>query len=65
MSATASLEVRGERSVGLPLIELARVEKVYRTGKLEYPALRGVDLTIGAALKAAMFARNAVSAAFS
>ena len=46
MSATASLEVRGERSVGLPLIELARVEKVYRTGKLEYPALRGVDLTM-------------------
>ena len=29
------------------LIELAGVEKVYRTGKLEYPALRGVDLTIG------------------
>jgi putative ABC transport system ATP-binding protein len=29
-----------------PLIELAGVEKVYRTGKLEYPALRGVDLAI-------------------
>ena len=29
-----------------PLIELAGVEKVYRTGKLEYPALRGIDLTI-------------------
>jgi putative ABC transport system ATP-binding protein len=29
-----------------PLIELARVEKVYRTGKVEFPALRGVDLTI-------------------
>lgn len=29
-----------------PLIELAGVEKVYRTGKLEYRALRGVDLTI-------------------
>jgi len=28
------------------LIELARVEKVYRTGKLEYRALRGVDLSI-------------------
>ena len=28
------------------LIELAGVEKVYRTGKLEYPALRGIDLTI-------------------
>jgi len=28
------------------LIELVGVEKVYRTGKLEYPALRGIDLTI-------------------
>ena len=31
-----------------PLIELASVEKVYRMGKLDYHALRGVDLTIGA-----------------
>src|SRR4051812_39445129 len=31
---------------GPPLIELAGVEKVYRTGKLAYRALRGVDLTI-------------------
>ncbi len=29
-----------------PLIELAGVEKVYRTGKVEFPALRGVDLSI-------------------
>jgi putative ABC transport system ATP-binding protein len=29
-----------------PLIELAGVEKVYRTGKVSYQALRGVDLTI-------------------
>ena len=29
-----------------PLIELAGVEKVYRTGKIEFTALRGVDLTI-------------------
>ena len=29
-----------------PLIELAGVEKVYRTGKVEYRALRGIDLTI-------------------
>jgi putative ABC transport system ATP-binding protein len=29
-----------------PLIELAGVEKVYRTGKLSFRALRGVDLTI-------------------
>jgi putative ABC transport system ATP-binding protein len=33
-------------AVGPPLIELAGVKKVYRTGKLEYPALRGIDLTI-------------------
>jgi putative ABC transport system ATP-binding protein len=30
------------------LIELAGVEKVYRNGKLEYPALRGVDLAVAA-----------------
>ena len=30
------------------LIELVGVEKVYRTGKLEYRALRGVDLSIPA-----------------
>ena len=30
-----------------PLIELAGVEKVYRTGKVEFRALRGVDLSIG------------------
>jgi putative ABC transport system ATP-binding protein len=29
-----------------PLIELAGVEKVYRTGKVEFPALCGVDLSI-------------------
>jgi ABC-type lipoprotein export system ATPase subunit len=29
-----------------PLIELAGVEKVYRMGKLDYRALRGVDLSI-------------------
>jgi putative ABC transport system ATP-binding protein len=33
-------------SLGPALIELAGVEKVYRTGKVEYRALRGVDLTI-------------------
>ena len=30
-----------------PLIELERVEKVYRMGRLDYPALRGIDLVIG------------------
>jgi ABC-type multidrug transport system fused ATPase/permease subunit len=29
-----------------PIIELARVEKVYRSGKVGFPALSGVDLTI-------------------
>jgi putative ABC transport system ATP-binding protein len=32
--------------VGSPLIQLRSVEKVYRTGKLEFAALRGVDLDI-------------------
>ena len=32
--------------VSRTLIELARVEKVYRNGKLEYVALRGIDLSI-------------------
>jgi putative ABC transport system ATP-binding protein len=31
-----------------PLIELVGVEKVYRMGKVDYRALRGVDLTIAA-----------------
>src|SRR5687768_4365429 len=34
--------------LGAPLIELAGVEKVYRMGKVDYRALRGVDLAIGA-----------------
>ena len=33
-------------SLAPPLIELVGVEKVYRTGKVEYRALRGVDLAI-------------------
>jgi putative ABC transport system ATP-binding protein len=36
----------GSRATRSTLIELAGVEKVYRSGKLEYPALRGVDLSI-------------------
>jgi putative ABC transport system ATP-binding protein len=31
-----------------PLIELAGVEKVYRLGRLDYRALRGIDLAVGA-----------------
>jgi hypothetical protein len=34
------------------LIELSRVHDVYRVGKLEYPALRGVDLAIEAVVRA-------------
>lgn len=29
-----------------PLIDLRGVEKVYRTGRLDYPALRGIDLRV-------------------
>ena len=36
------------RAATATLIELAGVEKVYRSGKLEYAALRGVDLSISA-----------------
>ena len=48
MSATLTLEVPRECRAAAPLITLERVEKVYRTGKVEYPALRGVDLEIDA-----------------
>jgi putative ABC transport system ATP-binding protein len=48
MSATATLAAPPARETAAPLIALEGVEKVYRTGKLEYPALRGVDLEIDA-----------------
>jgi len=48
MSATITVEAPSEPPTGATLITLERVEKVYRTGKLEYPALRGVDLEIDA-----------------
>jgi putative ABC transport system ATP-binding protein len=47
MAATMTLEPLHELETRASLIELVGVEKVYRTGKLEYPALRGVNLTIG------------------
>ena len=49
MSTTAVIE-QAARPPELrePLIELARVEKIYRMGRLDYPALRGVDLAIDA-----------------
>ena len=37
-----------DRRVREPLIELAGVEKTYRMGRLDYRALRGVDLTVDA-----------------
>jgi putative ABC transport system ATP-binding protein len=48
MTATLSVEAAVERTTREPLIEIEGVVKIYRTGKLEYPALRGVDLTIDA-----------------
>jgi putative ABC transport system ATP-binding protein len=45
-----SVAERADRSarVSEPFIDLAGVEKSYRMGRLDYPALRGVDLEIGA-----------------
>src|SRR5512132_2758082 len=48
MSATVTLEPPSELPTAAPLIELAGVEKVYRMGKVDYRALRGVDLAIAA-----------------
>ena len=48
MSATVAQATKRDGAVMGPLIRLERVTKTYRTGKLEYPALRGVDLTIDA-----------------
>lgn len=38
----------GRHTTDSPLIDLRGVEKVYRTGRLEYPALRGIDLRVDA-----------------
>ena len=43
-----ALRAPGSPASARTLIELAGVEKVYRNGKLEYAALRGIDLTISA-----------------
>jgi putative ABC transport system ATP-binding protein len=48
MTGTLSVKRPAVRATREPLIELESVVKIYRTGKLEYPALRGVDLTIAA-----------------
>ena len=36
-----------DEAIKPPLIELVGVEKSYRTGRLAYPALRGIDLRVG------------------
>src|SRR5690242_13225131 len=47
MSDVAVRQELPSPAVGPPLIELAGVEKVYRIGKVRFPALRGVDMAIG------------------
>jgi putative ABC transport system ATP-binding protein len=50
MAASAGVEARTavrEREF-VPLIELTGVEKTYRMGRVDYRALRGIDLEIGA-----------------
>ena len=44
--ADQSMSSTAARPVDRPLIELAGVDKTYRTGSVEYQALRGVDLTV-------------------
>jgi putative ABC transport system ATP-binding protein len=46
MAITREAVPSSETTTKPALIELSGVHKVYRTGKLEYPALRGVDLAI-------------------
>ncbi|HSC90060.1 MAG TPA: ABC transporter ATP-binding protein [Gaiellaceae bacterium] len=46
MTATAAEQRSRVPVVPAPLIELRGVEKVYRMGRVDYRALRGVDLTI-------------------
>src|SRR5690348_11012271 len=48
VATTVAQRAPVELSTVQPLIELEGVVKIYRTGKLEYPALRGVDLSIKA-----------------
>src|SRR5678815_1742427 len=47
-SATSAGRRDRRPSAEAPLIELAGVEKTYRMGIVDYPALRGVDLEIEA-----------------
>lgn len=47
MPGPKALAEQGRAVDRSPVIELAGVTKVYRTGRVEFPALRGVDLVIG------------------
>jgi putative ABC transport system ATP-binding protein len=53
MAATSQLEAPRQAAaaqgaeISPPLIVLVGVEKTYRMGRLDYPALRGIDLVIG------------------
>jgi putative ABC transport system ATP-binding protein len=42
-----AVESPGSSPDGAPLVDLRSIEKVYRTGRLEYAALRGIDLLVG------------------
>jgi putative ABC transport system ATP-binding protein len=48
MMSAAELREPVPSSTARALIELAGVEKTYRMGRVDYRALRGVDLVIGA-----------------
>ena len=47
MTTVLEHPVRDVGGAASPLIQMRGVEKVYRTGKLEFAALRGVDLVVG------------------
>src|SRR5690242_8028378 len=47
MTTVLEHPVRNMGEAASPLIQMKGVEKVYRTGKLEFAALRGVDLVVG------------------
>jgi len=46
LSATVTQQTPARGRTGPPLIALEGVRKVYRTGKMEFPALRGIDMTV-------------------
>jgi putative ABC transport system ATP-binding protein len=47
MATVVTQREAGTPRPGAALIRLEGVEKLYRMGRLDYPALRGVDLTVG------------------